>query len=69
MNKFQVDNYCYVADNILKDFIAPNKLGWTSIKIKDNGKNIHKNDNLELDDYNKPNFYINKLKDLKNFLT
>jgi len=34
--------YFYVGDNIEKDFISPNKLGWTTICLKDNGQNIHK---------------------------
>ena len=34
----------YVGDNTEKDFIAPNQLGWTSICLLDNGKNIHKQD-------------------------
>jgi putative hydrolase of the HAD superfamily len=27
-------NYIYIADNPLKDFLAPNRLGWTSIRIQ-----------------------------------
>src|SRR5690606_20317114 len=27
----EIDEYFYVADNPKKDFIVPNKLGWTSI--------------------------------------
>lgn len=33
--------YYYVADNLKKDFIAPNILGWKSIALIDNGMNIH----------------------------
>ncbi|MFD1162296.1 MULTISPECIES: HAD family hydrolase [Hwangdonia] len=33
--------YYYIGDNIKKDFITPNKLGWTTICLKDNGQNIH----------------------------
>lgn len=35
-------HYIYVGDNLLKDFIAPNALGWTTIGLQDNGQNIHK---------------------------
>ncbi len=39
-------SYCkkfyYIADNLSKDFIAPNDLGWITICILDNGENIHK---------------------------
>ncbi len=33
--------YYYIADNLKKDFVAPNALGWKSIALIDNGKNIH----------------------------
>lgn len=32
----------YIADNTKKDFVTPNKLGWTTICLKDDGFNIHK---------------------------
>jgi len=36
------DFHCYyIADNVQKDFISPNRLGWTSICLKDKGKNVH----------------------------
>lgn len=34
-------SYFYVGDNVYKDFVAPNKLNWTTICLKDNGLNIH----------------------------
>ena len=46
-------DYFYVGDNTDKDFIAPNKLGWTSICLLDNGKNIHKQ-SLTSDEENSP---------------
>jgi putative hydrolase of the HAD superfamily len=33
--------YFYIADNIRKDFHAPNLMGWTTIGLIDNGLNIH----------------------------
>jgi len=35
------DSFFYIGDNINKDFIAPNNLGWVTICIEDNGQNIH----------------------------
>ena len=46
---FKLENYIYVADNTRKDFLAPNKLGWDSIELVDNGKNIHSNSFLYLE--------------------
>ncbi|MCH4155591.1 MAG: HAD family hydrolase [Muribaculaceae bacterium] len=34
-------NYVYVGDNPAKDFFVANKLGWTTICLRDLGKNIH----------------------------
>lgn len=34
-------SFIYVGDNVKKDFITPNALGWKTICIKDDGRNIH----------------------------
>lgn len=41
MKRFPDREYVYVADNYAKDFIAPRALGWTSIALEDDGRNIH----------------------------
>lgn len=33
--------YVYVADNPAKDFIAPNRMGWMTVMILDQGVNVH----------------------------
>lgn len=33
--------FYYIADNLKKDFISPNALGWKSVGLIDNGMNIH----------------------------
>ena len=35
------DRFVYIGDNPKKDFIAPNRLGWTTVCLLDNGENIH----------------------------
>lgn len=42
-NEFEGEKY-YIGDNVKKDFITPNELGWTTICIIDRGDNIHKQD-------------------------
>lgn len=43
-----IESY-YIGDNVLKDFITPNKLGWTTICLIYQGKNIYtQNFNKEL---------------------
>lgn len=34
--------YVYIGDNPQKDFLAPNQLGWETICLMDDGRNIHK---------------------------
>ena len=42
MNQYPNDEYVYIGDNLKKDFITPNRLGWQTICLIDNGQNIHK---------------------------
>lgn len=42
MSKHSGERYIYIGDNPVKDFIAPNNLGWITIGLKDSGTNIHK---------------------------
>lgn len=44
MDKYPNMRYYYFADNIKKDFITPNRLGWRTVCLKDDGRNIHKQD-------------------------
>lgn len=47
-----IDEYAYVGDNPMKDFVWPNRLGWTTIQLLDNGRNVHSQDiNLPDPDY------------------
>ena len=43
-NSFPNADFFYVGDNLKKDFITANFLGWTTICLLDNGLNIHKQD-------------------------
>lgn len=38
----EIEKIMYVGDNPQKDFIAPNHLGWETIGLLDDGRNIHK---------------------------
>ena len=56
--------YYYIADNIKKDFIAPNLLGWNSIAVIDNGKNIHFEAYKYIDERNLPQNYVHLITDI-----
>ncbi|MBF8149567.1 HAD family hydrolase [Winogradskyella sp. F6397] len=57
--------YYYIADNLKKDFIAPNALGWKSVALIDNGKNIHFEAYKYTNSQNLPQEFIVDFKELK----
>jgi len=59
------DTFVYISDNPLKDFIAPNKLGWKSIYIK---REFGIYNDVEMPSNGKPNLIINSLYDLRDIL-
>jgi putative hydrolase of the HAD superfamily len=64
MNNKNPDNFIYIADNPNKDFITPNKLGWTSICLLDRGHNVHEQNftnNLEFN----PHFIIKSFDEIQ----
>ena len=50
--------YWYIADNLKKDFVSPNRLGWKSIGLIDNGKNIHYQANQYMSEAHQPKHFI-----------
>ncbi len=40
-NRYPDSRFFYVGDNPAKDFLWPNKLGWITICVVDNGQNVH----------------------------
>lgn len=54
--------FIYVGDNPKKDFVAPNKLGWRTICLKNDGRNIHDQDFSLFKEY-MPGCVINSLKE------
>jgi len=55
--------FCYIADNPSKDFIAPNILGWKTIGLRNTGKNIHIQKNSPNKDFN-PDKWVENLADI-----
>jgi putative hydrolase of the HAD superfamily len=55
--------YVYVGDNVKKDFMAPNSLGWITICLLDNGKNIHKQ-SFGLEKNGHPFYIVNEIKEI-----
>ena len=62
--KYPNFNFIYIGDNFNKDFITPKKMGWITIGLLDDGRNIHKQ-NFDLPLEYHPHFFISQLSDLK----
>ena len=56
--------YYYIGDNLKKDFITPNALGWNTIGIMDNGLNIHNDAYLYQGEKYSPKVFISSYLDL-----
>jgi putative hydrolase of the HAD superfamily len=63
VDKYPNCSYFYIADNPQKDFITPNLLGWTTICLLDDGRNIH-NQDFNIDVSYIPQIRILSLNDL-----
>jgi putative hydrolase of the HAD superfamily len=62
--RFSDCTYWYIADNLKKDFIAPNVLGWKTICLIDNGKNIHYQSFKYMDKEHRPEAFIQSYKEV-----
>ncbi len=45
---FGKSEYYYIGDNIKKDFVTPNACDWITIRVLDNGLNIHKTNTISV---------------------
>lgn len=66
MEKYPEHLFVYVGDNPKKDFIVPNQLGWQTIMLKDDGRNIHKQKDISME--NLPQMTITDIEGLLDFI-
>lgn len=66
-HQFNSDTYYYVGDNLKKDFVTPNKLGWITICLLDDGNNIHPQ-NFDIEESYLPRHRIKVLKELLHYI-
>jgi putative hydrolase of the HAD superfamily len=59
--RFPTAQYVYVGNDVAKDFIAPNRLGWLTVCVRDNGGHIHPQDTSRLAECALPNSWIERL--------
>jgi putative hydrolase of the HAD superfamily len=66
-HQFNSDAYYYVGDNLKKDFVTPNRIGWVTICLLDNGNNIH-SQNFDTDVSYLPKLKIKELTELLRYI-
>ncbi len=59
--KYPDYSFVYVGDNPKKDFIVPNRLGWKTVMLEDDDRNIHKQGYVSAG--NLPQVVINQIND------
>ena len=65
MKRFpECHDFTYVGDNLKKDFIASNALGWLTVCLKDDGRNIHRQEVEGLKGGMMPKRWIERLMNL-----
>lgn len=68
MRRYNRSRYVYVADNPQKDFVGPNALGWLTLGLRDDGRNIHDQSRELMDETANPAHWLDTLEDLEKFL-
>lgn len=61
---FKDCNYLYFADNLRKDFVTPNKRGWKTVGLVDNGLNMHYDGHAYFNDSHAPEQFIVSFKEI-----
>ncbi len=67
MNRYYEASFCYVGDNLNKDFVTANKLGWKSVCLLDDGRNIF-SQQITLSKEYLPRYTIKKLTELQKLI-
>lgn len=61
-DKYLNSSFAYVGDNPSKDFVVPNKHGWKTVMLKNDGRNIHEAKETMVEF--RPQFIIERMIDL-----
>ncbi len=62
--RFNRTSYYYIADNVKKDFVSPNGMGWQTIALMDRGLNIHANAHSKKEQEYLPLYYISSFSEI-----
>ena len=66
MRDMPAERYVYVGDNPAKDFIAPNQLGWITIGLRDDGRNVHNQTSIHFSSAQLPKIWIDHFSQIIN---
>ncbi len=61
---FENHSYLYMADNLRKDFISPNKRGWKTLGLIDNGLNMHYDTYKYFEKNRMPQAFVSSFKEI-----
>ena len=67
MARYPSRTYYYIGDNPTKDFVAPNRLGWTTVCLLDDGRNVHRQD-FSLSPQMLPQHSVTQISDIENII-
>lgn len=65
---FPAEQYVYVADNVEKDFLGCKPLGWISVGMRGNGRNIYSQSTQNLPDSALPAYWVSSWEELMELL-
>lgn len=61
---YPAEHYVYVADNVKKDFLGCNPLGWIGVGMRGDHRNIHSNVLVDLPALAQPTYWVNSWEEL-----
>jgi putative hydrolase of the HAD superfamily len=65
---FPAEKYVYIADNVQKDFLGCNPLGWLGIGLRGNDSNIYSQSTQGLPESALPTYWVNNWEELTELL-
>ena len=65
---FLSEKYFYIGDNPKKDFLAPNRLGWVTVCVRERGNNVHSQSMDGLSEEHKPKYWVDDLVEFENLV-
>lgn len=62
--RHRAEQFLYIADNPKKDFVAPNRLGWLTVGLRGDSRNVHSQDTTSLATDYLPAMWLDSISEL-----